>query len=70
MEDDAETLEEVAREVVSIEGCLDQMEFTRMFRGEVDINNAFIDIQSGSGGTPLLISSQVPAGPRTGQRCY
>ena len=51
MEDDAETLEEVAREVVSIEGCLDQMEFTRMFRGEVDINNAFIDIQSGSGGT-------------------
>ncbi len=51
MEDDAETLEEVAREVVSIEGSLDQMEFTRMFRGEVDINNAFIDIQSGSGGT-------------------
>ena len=51
MEDDAETLEEVAREVASIEGSLDQMEFRRMFRGEVDINNAFIDIQSGSGGT-------------------
>lgn len=30
---------------------LEQLEFRRMFNGEMDANNAFLDIQSGSGGT-------------------
>ena len=30
---------------------LSNLEFRRMFSGEMDINNAFVDIQSGSGGT-------------------
>jgi peptide chain release factor 2 len=30
---------------------LEQMEFRRMFSGEMDINGAYLDIQSGSGGT-------------------
>jgi peptide chain release factor 2 len=30
---------------------LAQLEFRRMFSGEMDINNAFLDIQAGSGGT-------------------
>lgn len=30
---------------------LAKLEFQRMFSGEMDVNNAFLDIQSGSGGT-------------------
>jgi len=30
---------------------LAELEFRRMFSGEMDVNNAFVDIQSGSGGT-------------------
>jgi len=33
------------------EGYLAKLEFRRMFSGEMDPNNAFVDIQSGSGGT-------------------
>jgi len=51
MEDDTETLEEVGAEVESIACRLEKMEFRRMFSGEADAYNAFIDIQSGSGGT-------------------
>lgn len=50
-ESDAESVDEVADEVKSLQGQLEQLEFRRMFSGEMDPNNAFLDIQSGSGGT-------------------
>ena len=50
-ESDSEMLEEVDREVKALEDELSKLEFRRMFSGESDENNAFLDIQSGSGGT-------------------
>ena len=50
-EDDAATLEEVAVELERAEEQLANLEFQRMFSGEMDANNAFLDIQAGSGGT-------------------
>ena len=50
-EDDAETVAEVESEIASLEAQLAKLEFRRMFSGEMDPNNAFLDIQSGSGGT-------------------
>ncbi len=50
-EDDAATLEEVAVELEKAEEQLANLEFQRMFAGEMDANNAFLDIQAGSGGT-------------------
>jgi peptide chain release factor 2 len=50
-ENDAETVESVVADLAKIEQELDQMEFRRMFNGEMDPNHAFLDIQSGSGGT-------------------
>ncbi len=51
LEEDTQTLDEIAREANDIDSRLEKMEFRRMFSGEADLNNAFIDIQSGSGGT-------------------
>ena len=51
MENDEETLLEVDSEVKRIVNEVERMEFRRMFSGEADGANAFIDIQSGSGGT-------------------
>lgn len=50
-EDDADTVEEVRRELDAAEQDLARLEFQRMFSGEVDANNAYLDIQAGSGGT-------------------
>jgi peptide chain release factor 2 len=50
-EDDSETIVEVERDAKSIESRLDGLEFRRMFSGEADAFNAFLDVQSGSGGT-------------------
>ena len=50
-EDDADTVQSVETELDSKETSLEQLEFQRMFSGEMDANNAFLDIQSGSGGT-------------------
>ena len=51
MEQDDEAMEEISQEVEGIVGKIEKMEFRRMFSGEADSANAFIDIQSGSGGT-------------------
>ncbi len=51
LDEDAQTLDEILREANDIDSRLEKMEFRRMFSGEADLNNAFIDIQSGSGGT-------------------
>jgi peptide chain release factor 2 len=50
-EADEAGLREVAAELADYVVVVDKLEFQRMFSGEADINNAFVDIQSGSGGT-------------------
>ncbi len=50
-EDDADSVAEVESEIENLEGHLATLEFRRMFSGEMDPNNAFLDIQAGSGGT-------------------
>ncbi|MES2218794.1 MAG: peptide chain release factor 2 [Pseudomonadota bacterium] len=50
-EDDAITAEEVTVELQVITRKIEELEFQRMFAGEMDPNNAFMDVQSGSGGT-------------------
>ena len=50
-EDDSETLVAVAGDVTAVEKLVGKMEFRRMFGNPVDPNNAFLDIQAGSGGT-------------------
>ena len=50
-EDDIDTVQSVETELDAKEESLEKLEFKRMFSGEMDANNAFLDIQSGSGGT-------------------
>ncbi|MFQ3216465.1 MAG: peptide chain release factor 2 [Paraperlucidibaca sp.] len=50
-EDDEDTLVDVASELDGLDKLVSDLEFRRMFSGEMDPNNCFIDIQSGSGGT-------------------
>ena len=50
-EADTEAVAEIKREAGKIARTLEKMEFRRMFSGEADSLNAFVDIQSGSGGT-------------------
>ncbi len=50
-EDDVETATSVQKDVAAAEAQLADLEFRRMFAGAMDANNAFLDIQSGSGGT-------------------
>ncbi|WP_227369110.1 peptide chain release factor 2 [Halomonas sp. M20] len=51
MEEDEGTVEEVNKELAQLEAALEKLEFRRMFSGEMDANNAYLDIQAGSGGT-------------------
>ncbi len=50
-EKDQETLDAVEEDVHSLEADIAKLEFRRMFSGEMDASSAFVDIQSGSGGT-------------------
>ncbi|TDG15001.1 peptide chain release factor 2 [Seongchinamella unica] len=50
-EDDEDTVAEVSGEIDALVAQLERLEFRRMFDGEMDANNAFLDIQAGSGGT-------------------
>ncbi len=50
-ESDDETLLSVEADSLELEHIVEDMEFRRMFSNEMDSNNCFIDIQSGSGGT-------------------
>jgi peptide chain release factor 2 len=50
-ENDAETAEAVAADIREMIEQLEKLEFRRMFAGEMDPNNAYLDIQAGSGGT-------------------
>lgn len=50
-ENDADSAEMIEAEVAGLEKMLAKLEFRRMFSGEMDENNAYLDIQAGSGGT-------------------
>ena len=50
-EDDEDTAQSVEQDLASLKGALEKLEFRRMFSGETDENNAYLDIQAGSGGT-------------------
>ncbi len=50
-ESDDATLHAMAGDAQSLESTVAEMEFRRMFSGEMDSSNCFLDIQSGSGGT-------------------
>ena len=50
-ESDQETLAAIPEELDHAEEILEKLEFRRMFSGEMDDRNAFLDIQAGSGGT-------------------
>jgi peptide chain release factor 2 len=50
-EEDAEAVDVVVTDLEDHERRVGELEFRRMFSGEMDAKNAFVDIQSGSGGT-------------------
>ncbi len=50
-EDDGDTVDEVVSDLSGFEKTVGGLEFRRMFSGEMDANSAYLDIQSGAGGT-------------------
>ena len=50
-ENDDGSLLSIDEDIQRMEKLVAEMEFRRMFSGEMDANNAFIEIQAGSGGT-------------------
>jgi len=50
-ENDESTAHDIERERPQFEASVRALEFKRMFRGEMDAHNAFLDIQAGAGGT-------------------
>lgn len=50
-ENDEATFNEVLAELKAVENNLTQLEFRRMFSGEYDSANCYLDLQAGSGGT-------------------
>lgn len=50
-EGDADTVDAVRKDLDLLEQSLEDLEFNRMFSGDMDENDAFLDITAGSGGT-------------------
>jgi len=50
-EDDEGTVATISEDLAGFERQVEALEFRRMFSGEMDAKNAFLDIQAGSGGT-------------------
>jgi len=50
-ENDEEAVNGVINDLIEIDTSISSFEFQRMFSGEMDQNSAYLDIQSGSGGT-------------------
>jgi peptide chain release factor 2 len=50
-EDDESTASDIERDAPRIESLVRKLELQRMFHGEMDSHNAFLDIQAGAGGT-------------------
>jgi len=73
-EDDAGTVATVVTDLAALERELATLEFNRMFSGEMDSHNAYLDIQAGSGGTEaqdwaeMLLRMYLRFGDRAGFR--
>ncbi len=50
-EEDEATLSDITAELSRLSKEVEQLEFRRMFSGEMDAHNAFLEIQAGAGGT-------------------
>lgn len=50
-EQDELLIQEITRDTQDVASEIEKLEFRRMFSDKMDANNAFLDIQSGSGGT-------------------
>jgi peptide chain release factor 2 len=50
-ENDQETLDVIESDLEALDVDISRLEFHRMFSGDMDESNAFLDIQAGSGGT-------------------
>lgn len=50
-EDSQDIVDSVSKDLDGIEREVGKLEFQRMFRGEMDANSCYLDIQAGSGGT-------------------
>jgi len=50
-ENDEDLLQEALSDLHQAVDTLEKLEFRRMFSGEMDASNAYLDIQAGSGGT-------------------
>ena len=50
-ENDEASVQTIARDVDALAARVEKLEFQRMFAGEQDAANAFVDIQAGAGGT-------------------
>ena len=48
---DEDMMAEIATDTAEVTADIEKLEFCRMFSGEMDPNNAYLEIQSGSGGT-------------------
>jgi len=74
-EQDADTVKAVREELDRLNRELEELEFRRMFSGEMDANNAYLDIQAGSGGTEaqdwanILLRMYLRWGERRGFKC-
>lgn len=51
LDNDTDTIDSIITDVDHHEASVATLEFRRMFSGEMDANNAYLEIQSGSGGT-------------------
>ena len=74
-ENDAAAANDIEREAGTLEAAVRKLEFKRMFRGEMDAHNAFLDIQAGAGGTEaqdwaqMLLRMYLRWGAARGFRC-
>ena len=50
-DNDDSPLEEIIEDLIKIKSKIEEFEFNKMFSNKMDPNNAYLDIQSGSGGT-------------------
>lgn len=74
-ESDQATSEAIGVELDKLTKKIEQLEFQRMFSGEMDANNAYMDVQSGSGGTEaqdwanMLLRMYLRWGEQHGFKC-
>lgn len=74
-ENDSDTVESIVKELDKLTKIIEKLEFQRMFSGEMDANNAYMDIQSGSGGTEaqdwanMLLRMYLRWGDQHGFKC-